>query len=460
MRSRVFDPFLQRIRAMRWVARAAAAVFAGCASPAATPAPPPAPVTLAEVTIPEDVDPYRDAGFIVASGSIPFVGGVSYAATEYLDSTAVTVALSIPPRALSFVRAGDRYAAYYSVKLDLLQGDAIVRSERPSGEVRVASFSETTRGDEGVIFQRVLRLAPGAYAIRVTANDSLGTGTGTATHALSVPLLSDGAIAPPVPVFTAEPRSVRHSSPTVIANPRSTVRFGRDSSFQLYIEAYGASTPDTLIVVARRGPSNGAVLASDTVRLPAKAPVRAVVPSISVSRLGLGPLRMTVERADGSVVDSLGAFVTLGIDIPVFSIEELIEALRYFASEAEVQRVRAASASARPAQWAALVRKTDPNPATPDNEALLEFARRLRVADRLYRDSTHRGWQTARGAVLAALGEPDSMTDPQPADSVGIGRVVAWDYRRHRTLLVFEDPVGRGTWQPLRGMPLRRARLS
>src|SRR5205085_6856772 len=104
------------------------------------------------------------AGFIVGAGAIPFVGTVGYAATEFLDSTAVIVALSVPPRSLSFVRAGDRYAAFYAMRIDLLRGDGIVRSERPTGEVRVASFAETTRGDEGVIFQRTIRVPPGTYS--------------------------------------------------------------------------------------------------------------------------------------------------------------------------------------------------------------------------------------------------------------------------------------------------------
>ena len=143
------------------------------------PTPAPTPVTLAEASAPENVQVYRDAGFIVGGGSIPFIGMVRYVATEFLDSTGVVVALSVPPRSLSFVRAGDRYAAFYAMRVDLMRGDAIVRSERPTGEVRVASFAETTRGDEGVIFQRTIRVAPGTYALRETAQDSLGTGTGT-----------------------------------------------------------------------------------------------------------------------------------------------------------------------------------------------------------------------------------------------------------------------------------------
>ena len=428
---------------VRWIG---AALLAACSSPAVNPAPPAAPVTLAEAAVPENVDLYRAAGFIVGTGGIPFVGLVRYAATEFPDSTIVVVALSVPPRSLSFVRAGDRYAAFYTMRLDVLRGDAIVRSERPAGEVRVASFAETTRGDEGILFQRTLRAAPGTYALRVTAQDSLGTGTGTATMTIVVPPLREGSVAPMVPVFMADPRKSRGAPLTMIVNPRATARYGRDSTLELYVESYGVSAADTLMIVARGG-TDDELLMADTLPLTTSGAVRAGSVRLPVYRLGLGPLRLYLSSLKDVVVDSLTGVVNLGVDLPVNSVSELIESMRYFTSETDVQRMRAASPGARPAQWSALVRRTDPNTATPDNEALLEYARRLRVAERLYKQGTRHGWQTDRGAAVAALGEPDYMTQPQPADTIGTAKVVTWEYRRHRLFLVFNDADGPGMWR-------------
>src|SRR4051812_6961347 len=250
----------------------AAVALAGCSSPAIIPTPTPTPTTLAEPSAPENSETYRAAGLVVGSGAIPFVGLVRYAATEFLDSTAVIIALSVPPRSLSFFRAGDRYAAFYALRVDLLRGDAIIRSDRPTGEVRVASFAETTRGDEGVIFQRTVRAVPGTYALRLTAQDSLGSGSGTATTTIDVPAMREGTVAPVVPVFMAEPRTSRSASLRLVANPRATARYGRDSVLEFYIESYGASAPDTLVVSARRTESE--LLAADTIILPRSGAVR------------------------------------------------------------------------------------------------------------------------------------------------------------------------------------------
>jgi GWxTD domain-containing protein len=434
---------------MRAIVRAVARItmlvlLAGCSSPAVIRTSLPPPVTLAEATVSENLDAYLGGGFVVGSGAIPFVGLVRYAATEFLDSTDVLVALSIPPRSLSFVRAGDRYAAFYATRIDLMRGDAIVRSERPSGEVRVASFAETTRGDEGAIFQRTMRVAPGMYVLRLTAQDSLGTGSGTATTSISVPAMRDGSVAAAIPVFMSEPRLSRNAQLTIVTNPKATVRYGRDSVLELYVESYGAAAPDTLIVTARRG---SASLVADTLPNRKGGAVRAVRSRLPVYKLGLGSVGLAVALPDGQVLDTMMAMINLGVDMPVETVEELIEALRYYTSESDLQRLRAASESARPAIWANLVRRTDPNSATPDNEALLEYARRLRVAERSFKEDKRHGWQTDRGAAVAALGEPDVMTAPQPADTLGIARVVTWEYRRHRLFLVFSDASGPGTWK-------------
>jgi GWxTD domain-containing protein len=166
-----------------------------------------------------------------------------------------------------------------------------------------------------------------------------------------------------------------------------------------------------------------------------------------VYKLDLGSVRVAVSRPDGTQLESLTGLVNLGVEMPVTTSQELLESLRYFATDADLQRLRAASPAARPALWAALVRRTDPNASTPDNEALLEYARRLRVAERLYGRGTRHGWQTDRGSAVVALGEPDYMTEPQPADSLGSSKVVTWEYRRHRLFLVFTDATGPDSWR-------------
>ena len=139
--------------------------------------------------------------------------------------------------------------------------------------------------------------------------------------------------------------------------------------------------------------------------------------------------------------------VSIGEDVPVTSFNELWSALKYFATDAELRDLREASRDKRPSKWAALMKRTDPNPATQENEALHEYARRMRVANDRYREDARPAWDTDRGAVLVALGEPDVISNPAPVDSTSPTRVQTWEYRRHHLVLVFYDQGGLGKWR-------------
>ena len=62
------------------------------------------------------------------------------------------------------------------------------------------------------------------------------------------------------------------------------------------------------------------------------------------------------------------------------------------------------------------MKRTDPNPATPENEALHEYARRTRVASARYREDSRPAWETDRGAVLVALGFTMALVKRPPPD--------------------------------------------
>lgn len=425
---------------------ATAVLVASCNAASIQPAGPPAPLTTDASGL-DATDPYRRAGFIVGDGPLPFVGLVRYFGDAALDTTVAILALSIPPRALSFVRAGDRYAAYFAVRIDILSGESLLRSERPTGEVRVASFLETMRGDDGVIFQHTLRIAPGSYSIRVTAQDSLSSNTGVFLGPISVPVMANGVVAPIFPVFAAELRSARDAPLVAVANPRATVRYGRDTVLQLYVEGYGAAAPDSLVFISRPAGDPSITLRRDTVVLPKNRETRSARLVIPTTALGLGLIDITASRTGGAPIGTAVAMVTIGEEVPMTTVDDLLDALRYFASETEIRALRDANPERRGTLWAALVRQTDPNPSTPGNEALHEYLRRIAAANTQYREDTRPVWLNDRGAVVIALGEPDAVSSPLPVDSTSMSRLMTWEYRRHRLRLVFFDQAGLGRWR-------------
>ena len=82
-----------------------------------TPAPEQPPTRRAAPTQPDAVRLYRQMGLLAEGGDTPFVGSVAFLASKSSDSTMFLLTVSVPTRALTFVRENDRYRASYSATL-------------------------------------------------------------------------------------------------------------------------------------------------------------------------------------------------------------------------------------------------------------------------------------------------------------------------------------------------------
>jgi len=140
-------------------------------------------------------------------------------------------------------------------------------------------------------------------------------------------------------------------------------------------------------------------------------------------------------------------FVTFGEDLPVATFNEMLSYLRYFGSSARLQALRDAPPDTRATAWASFLRETDPDPATPVNEAMRDYFGRIAEANARFREEGEVGWLTDRGRVFVALGAPDQYYEPNTTDMNQRGRTQVWDYRRHRLQVVFIDQTGFGRWR-------------
>jgi len=95
-------------------------------------------------------------GLLAEGGDTPFVGSVSFLASKSPDSTVFLLTVSVPTRALTFVRENDRYRASYSATLSLARNNEAARRFESHQIVRVAAFKETSRSDESILYQQIV----------------------------------------------------------------------------------------------------------------------------------------------------------------------------------------------------------------------------------------------------------------------------------------------------------------
>lgn len=435
---------------------AAAAALAGCAS--ARPAGSSAPAGVPGVRGPAGAAApaaaagaadmqrlYRTMGLVAAGGAMPFVSSLSFLRTPSPDSTLMLVALSFPSRVLGFQREGERYAASYSVRVQLRQGNTVVRNIEATETVRVPTYRETARTDESVIWQQFVRVAPGRYSMSVAVKDEGSIRNAGEDVTIEVPRLPAGALGSPLPVYEAIARQTLDSLPRILARPRATVAFGADSLFPIYVDAPGADAPSAISV---RVLGEGDIVSwQNRTDLPARGASRSATVPIPVRNMGIGINTIEISTVGRADTVRTRVLVSLGDDLPIASFEDMVSYLRYFTTADRLAPLRNATPSQRATAWTQFLKDTDPVPATPEHEGLRDYFGRIRTANLRYRDEGAQGWQTDRGITYVALGDPDNIIDTGLNDPNARVRQQIWEYRELRIQLVFMDQTGFGRWR-------------
>jgi GWxTD domain-containing protein len=392
---------------------------------------------------------YRQLGMLAQSGSFPFVGQLRYLAGRTADSTLALITLSFANRSLTFTGDGGGQRANYAVTIDVTQGATNVRHFDAHKIIRVASFHETQREDESVIFQQFLSVPPGAYSLSVSVRDENSSNANVQQMSVSVPRFGPRTLSTPISIYQVKPRVRLDTVPTLIANPRSTIVLGRDTLAGLYVEGYGLPTSAKMNVAVLNDAH--VVILHDTVNLVRQGDLSSALLDFPVASIGVGPV--TVVTSLVGATDSVQAplFLSFGDEFGITSFDDLLSYLRYFASPQRIQLLRDAPPEQRAAIWAAFWKQTDPTPSTPDNEALRDYFKRIATANSRYREEGLPGWLTDRGKVYVTLGEPDQAGQPLGASgSTARGRAEIWVYTQYNLRLVF---VNQGTVGHLRLSP-------
>ena len=396
--------------------------------------------------MPQVFDPtavFRQMGLIADAGPLSVVGSVRLLAGPPPDTTLVLVALSLHNRGLTFRRERNEFVADYRADLQFHRGTEIVQQVARDERIRVSNFRETLRTEESVIFQQIVPVRAGDYVLSITVRDRNGPNVSRNQVTLSVPGLVAPAVSGPIAVYEAAPRTSLSALPTLVANPRNAVAYGSDS-LRFYVESYGMPTGSALAISAT-DPAGRPVFA-DTVQLNTMRAVDARILAIAPAQLSIGRHELRIGVVGGGVVAS-GSFLVAFSDLwAVANFDDMLNLLRYFAPADTLRRVANAPPEERATAWQSFWRTTDPNPVTPENEALDLYFARIQVANQRFRDEGVPGWLTDRGEVFIALGEPDQILDPRP-DIQGRGRSIYWVYTQYRLQLVFMDDAGFGRFR-------------
>ena len=298
---------------------------------------------------------------------------------------------------LTFAPEGRGYRGSYTIAADIRRGDEVVRHVEAHEMVRVSALKETTRNDESVIDQQFIRLAPGRYAVTISLRDDGSARSVAQQSPIDVPRLDAGTLSSAILTYRSSARTALDTVPDLIANPRATVVFGRDSNAIAYIEGYGLG--DNRHVEVSVADDKAIVVWTDTVTLDPSGTLVAGTLRIPLTRVGVGRLtlraRRLEERRDADTL-ATPLLVSLGEEMAIASFVEMLSYLRFFAAPERLQALRDASSQERARAWSTFWRETYPLPSTPEHEGLREYFDRIQNANQRFREPGTAGWLTDR----------------------------------------------------------------
>jgi GWxTD domain-containing protein len=394
----------------------------------------------------EAFGPYRNAGLLVQTTPIPFVGSVRYFASPSPDSTLALVALSLANRSFLFTpNSGNGDRALYGVSIIVRDSAKLVSHVENEETILVASFKETMRGDESVVFQRFVMLPPGSHTLSVTVTDRSTGNSAAAQIPVTVPRLASGSLSTPAAIHRATARTRLDTLPDLVSNPRATLVFGRDSIASVYLEAYALPAGSRLVLTVEN-PDHAALL-RDTVTLTREQALESAVIDLPMVPLGLGRRNVVVTMVGGRDTVQAPLWISVGEGMGIANFDELLSYLRYFATADRLQQLRDTPPAQRGAAWYAFWKESDPNPLTQENEALTDYFDRIQAANRQFKEQGEPGWLTDRGKVYITLGEPDQVMGQNGKGLTPSGRSQYWAYSRHGIRLEFVDQNGFGRWR-------------
>ncbi len=382
---------------------------------------------------------YRRIGRLSVGAPLPFVAEVAFFGGSG-DSTLTVIAISLENRYFGFKREGDQFVARYHVDLAARpDSGATPVSIARDQVIRVATFPETQRADESVLFQEGMTLPPGQWQISIAVKDPENGHANQAAQSFTVPAFGAGSLAPPQLAYQVRARGTRVEPLAIILNPRGTIAYGTDS-VNVYIEGYGM--PGPRVVPIRLIDARDSVVLLDSLHFTGRTEVESQVLRFAPDSAPLGDLRIVVGQGADTVSSS--ALVSFSQDWVVTNFDEMVGLLRWYPQSPALDSLRKARAADRARLWRSFWRSTDPNRGTPQHEGLDAYFRRVTAANLRFRDEGIQGWRTDRGEVLIRLGEPDEIFD-QSAQSQG--RIIRWTYTQYQLSLYFQDETGFGRFR-------------
>jgi GWxTD domain-containing protein len=365
-------------------------------------------------------------------------------ATVTVDSVghpSLGIAVSIPYAEMQWIKMSEGYAAGVELMVVIEPRHGAPLGDIWERRLLVPDFRSTGSQIATIVDRRSFPIPAGKYDLRVRVRDINGDETSAAHEPIEVPDFSRVTIG-----FSDLELGVVDSAAVFI--PVMTRRFGTNAKHVAgrvgLFDRRPGTWPRTYALRFRILDDEGSEVVQGVRNLTVRRSALPIVLGPDSTDLFIGRYVFEIELVDGKShlkvdrsfdVEESGA--PRGRDF-----DRILEPLAYIADPKDIDALRNLPPAAREQGWKDFWRKRDPNPDTPQNEAMLEFLRRVRYAEEHFQ-GLGPGWRTDMGRIYIRLGPPDQTESRSSASQSSVTEII-WYYNRPYRRFVFIDRDGFG----------------
>jgi GWxTD domain-containing protein len=357
---------------------------------------------------------------------------------------ALGVSITVPYQELSWVRpTGDpgdtRLAARaeFTIVFDpgkskALDGDVWER------RVVVAGYSAARSPNSVMLEKRTFKVPPGRYELRISVRDMNAEVQSSAAEKVDVPDYSKITVG-----FTDLELGLSDSAGTFIPVPTRVMglEVTRLAARVALFDRRGGEWPRQYPLHFRLLDDAGEALREGDTTVTIAHSGDPVTIRPPATELFLGHYTFEVELSDHKSKWRVDRSFDVDESGPPRGreFERMLEPLSYIATSEEISYLRSLPPDQQARGWQEFWRRRDPTPDTPRNEALVEFFRRVRHADKQFQGFGP-GWRSDMGRIYIKYGPPNHPATAQSA------QLEIWYYNQPYRRFVFRDSEGFGRY--------------
>jgi len=334
----------------------------------------------------------------------------------------------------------------YSIRIITLAGKPLINETYT--ETITNSINEQRKLNELSVFAlKQFYLLPDKYKLFFTLKDKSSLNEYTKEYGFEVINFSAGNIEFS-DIMILSSYSIDSSGKKEIV-PLINNNIGNLKEFYIFFEIYNfESTPQSEDFVYRiTNTTTGKQVTDGNLYFLIQPGISNYVEKISTKDLYIGDFRLDIVGKFNQKI-YVTKFFTYRWDWFPISIKDIDEAINqtiYIASSQEYDYMKAAKTpEEKQIRFLKFWRDKDPNPNTPKNEIMIEYYRRVKIANERFSHYVE-GWKTDMGMVYIRYGEPSNI-ERHPFDEDSKPYEI-WDYYDINRRFVFVDYTGFGDYR-------------